>query len=702
LFTPRKNQAYAFQLAERLKNQKVKFHFLGNQAGNFAKYWKPLMANKPDNCIVWGERDDVSDFLKACDVFFFPSKGDRGNKELNPIAIKEAMEYDDLIKVMYNLDVYCNKYNDEQMLVYLTGDIDTDSTNIIKKLNLDVIEEECIILGTYPNIKDRVQWTKDTINSLKPLGRKIILVSHYPVDQDIQHMVDYYIYDGHNPLTHHTYYTRFYNDKPDYFAEININVLKNSNQSLTVLTNMFNGAKAAKELGFKRFFYTTYDVALDPRDIDVVNEAFKTDKKLYAATLPTPQGKGIQTNGIVFDTNFFLKEFDDVRTPEEWNVVCKRRMCENYLEDYLSKVIFSFNPNDVKVITNDKDTMLVHSGLGIASNSEYYSIIPVVGKPNTYMFYFFTYNRDNRVIYVAIGDTVWKRIIPSKLHEWAYQFEFKGDPIDVRMDFYDEDVCYKVEEFKLNKENIKLYNNTGKFRWKKAERPKIKLVHIQTTLNDEREQASRTSLEQVKDYGWEYKLHINEPYKSLPPSYNCIRPNCVSMELFNKQQVQQYGTALTPAHYGCYDAFKSAILSEFHNCDYLIVCEGDCIIETSIEEFIKTVEDCANHLVENGIEYMSFGDKNTLEHGWPQSPMVKDVNDKMYLTNHIIGLQCIMFPAHIAPWLKETLRTHKWDAADMYFNEIFAKNKMGIVKKRLTTQADGFSLIDNTQKTFRK
>jgi hypothetical protein len=702
LFTPRKNQAYAFQLAERLKNQKVKFHFLGNQAGNFAKYWKPLMANKPDNCIVWGERDDVSDFLKACDVFFFPSKGDRGNKELNPIAIKEAMEYDDLIKVMYNLDVYCNKYNDEQMLVYLTGDIDTDSTNIIKKLNLDVIEEECIILGTYPNIKDRVQWTKDTINSLKPLGRKIILVSHYPVDQDIQHMVDYYIYDGHNPLTHHTYYTRFYNDKPDYFAEININVLKNSNQSLTVLTNMFNGAKAAKELGFKRFFYTTYDVALDPRDIDVVNEAFKTDKKLYAATLPTPQGKGIQTNGIVFDTNFFLKEFDDVRTPEEWNVVCKRRMCENYLEDYLSKVIFSFNPNDVKVITNDKDTMLVHSGLGIASNSEYYSIIPVVGKPNTYMFYFFTYNRDNRVIYVAIGDTVWKRIIPSKLHEWAYQFEFKGDPIDVRMDFYDEDVCYKVEEFKLNKENIKLYNNTGKFRWKKAERPKIKLVHIQTTLNDEREQASRTSLEQVKDYGWEYKLHINEPYKSLPPSYNCIRPNCVSMELFNKQQVQQHGTALTPAHYGCYDAFKSAILSEFHNCDYLIVCEGDCIIETSIEEFIKTVEDCANHLVENGIDYMSFGDKNTLEHGWPQSPMVKDVNDKMYLTNHIIGLQCIMFPAHIAPWLKETLRTHKWDAADMYFNNIFAKNKMGIVKKRLTTQADGFSLIDNTQKTFRK
>ena len=702
LFTPRKNQAYAFELANHLKNHKVKFHFIGNQAGNFEFYWKPLMANKPDNCVVWGERDDVSDFLKACDVFLFPSKGDRGNKELNPIAIKEAMEYDDLIKVMYNLDVYCNKYNDAENMVYLTGDIGSDTTNIIKKLNLDVLEEECIILGTYPNIKDRVQWTKDTILSLKPLGRKIILVSHYPVDQDIQRMVDYYIYDKHNPLTHHSYYTRFYHDTPEYFAEININGLKDSNQSLTVLVNMFNAAKVAKELGFKRFFYTTYDVTLDPRDIPAVNEAFKTDKKLYAATLPTPQLLGIQTNGIMFDTDFFLKEFDDVRTAEEWNAVCEKRGCENYLEDYLSKVIFSFNPNDIQLVTNNESTILINSGLGVASNSEYYSIIPVVGKPNMYVFYFFTYNRDFRNIYVSIADYMWKRIIPAKNHELLYQFEFKGEPINVRMDFYDGDITYKVEEFIINKDTLPLYKNTGKFEWKKKDRPKIKLVHIQTTLNDEREQASRDSLIEVINHGWEYKLQLNEPYKSLPPKYNCIRPSCVSMELFNEQQVQQYGTALTPAHYGCYQAFRDAILSEFHSCDFLIVCEGDCIIETDIHFFVQKVEQCAHLLGPNNIEFMSFGDKDTLEYGWPQSPVIKDVNDDMYVTNHIIGLQCIMFPAHVAPWLKDTLRTHKWDAADMYFNNIFAGDKMGIVKKRLTTQADGFSLIDNMQKTFRK
>ena len=699
LFTPRKNQAYAFELAKAMKNHKVIFHFLGNQADNFKSYWEPLMQDKPDNCMVWGERDDVHNFLEASDVFFFPSKGDRGNKELNPIAIKEAMEYDDLVKAMYNLDVYCNKYNDAENIVYLTGDIGSDATNLIEKLNLDTANDEVIILGTYPNLKERVRLTKETINSLKPLGRKIILVSHYPVDTDIQNMVDHYIYDSRNPLTHHSYYTRFYNDTPNYFAEININGLKDTNQTPPVLTNIFNGAKLAKDLGFKRFFYTTYDVILDQRDIPTINKAFKTAKKLYVATLPTPQGKGIQTNGMMFDTEFFLKEFDDVYTAEDFNNVCRKRRCENYLEDYLSKVIFSFNPNDVYVETNTNETLLVHSGLGTSSNSEYYSILPVVGKPNKYIFYFFTYNIDGRNVDVSIDDMTFKIDI-SKTREFKREFEYTGKN-NIMLKFYDGDYIYKSEVFEMNQHTIDKYKYTGKFEWKN-ERPKIKLVHIQTTLNDEREQQSRASLERVKDYGWEYIIQFNEPYKSLPPKHNCLRPDCVSMELFTEQQVQQYGTALTPAHYGCYEAFKNAILTEFDDCDFLMVCEGDCIIETDVESFVSTVERCSKQMVPNNINYMSFGDANTLEHGWPQSPIVKDVNPEMYVTNHIIGLQSIMFPKEVAKFLKNNLRTYKWDAADMYFNSIFAGPQMGIVKTRLTTQADGFSLIDNTNKTFRK
>jgi hypothetical protein len=63
-----------------------------------------------------------------------------------------------------------------------------------------------------------------------------------------------------------------------------------------------------------------------------------------------------------------------------------------------------------------------------------------------------------------------------------------------------------------------------------------------------------------------------------------------------------------------------------------------------------------------------------------------------------------MFPSCVANYLKEQFRTHKWDASDYFFNTVMGNSswKMGIVHNRLTTQADGFSLIDQTNKTFIK
>jgi hypothetical protein len=101
---------------------------------------------------------------------------------------------------------------------------------------------------------------------------------------------------------------------------------------------------------------------------------------------------------------------------------------------------------------------------------------------------------------------------------------------------------------------------------------------------------------------------------------------------------------------------------------------------------------------------MSYGDKATLEHGWLQSPVVREIpnQDLIYITNHIIGIQCIMFPIEIKKWLKEKLRTEKFDAADIFFNSVFVNStySMAIVHKRLTSQFDGFSTIDRTYKKF--
>lgn len=720
LFTERKNQGYAFAIAEKLTEYNVLFHFIGNQAENFSSYWKPLMDKKPINCIIHGEKSNVEDYIKAADLFLFPSKGDRNNKELNPLVIKEAQKYPALPKLMFNLDVYLNKYNNQEDFHFLTGNLEEDASKVIeitkakKKTNPT---DEAIIIGTFPNLKKREQLTIDCINSLKPLNRKIILVSHYPVSEEIQSMVDYYIFDKENPLTHHSYYTRFYNITDEYHAEININGLKDSNQSFTVYTNLYNAMAFANKMGFTSAFYTTYDVVVHPDDLKAIEESFWSIKQgyvsAYLSTLNTPFGKGIQTTAMTFYTDYYLDSFPKLESAEEYNQLCKSLGAENFLEDFLMKSVLQWHESNYTLEDYPEETFLRKSGLGVSSNSEYYSILPIKGEPNKFMLYFFTYNIDNRVIGVTVrnkGGLIFNLIQVSKQREYKHELVYDGSEIVVEMNFEDTDAerVYKKEKFLINNETIEKYQSTGFFEWKKKPeptKPKIKLVHLQTTINDEREQKSREQLEKVQIHNWSYIHYANEPYKELPPIHNCERPQAVSLHLFDEETIKERGTALTPAHYGCYKAFYHGIQENIDSeTDFLIVCEGDCKLEVPLEEFVQKVESVCETIKNTNIGYVSFGDKATLEHGWLQSPIVEEIpnQDLIYITDHIIGLQCIMFPKKVLPWLSAKLIVEKWDAADMLFNKIFygSEHKMAIVKERLTTQFDGYSLIDQTEKKF--
>lgn len=711
LFTPRKNQAYAIQMAKLLSNSDIQFHFLGNQADNFKEYWKPLMDTLPNNCITWGERGDVDTFLRASDLFLFPSKGFSYNKELNPIVIKEASKYLTLPKLMFNLEVYMNKYNTPDFN-FLTGNVEDDAITLCKLCDghSDLINtDELIVIGTYPNLNERKKLTIECISTLKYLRRKIMLVSHYPVSEEIQNMVDYYIFDSHNPLTFHSYYTKFFNYSKEYDAEININGLKYSNQSFAVLTNLFNAFKSAKNLGFKKLFYITYDVVVKSEDFKAIEKSFKSINdvnKAYLSYLKTPFGYGLQTTAMTFEVDTFLDKFDDFRNADDYNSACERMPAHNFLEDYMYKLIQKrFANGTYTAVINDKETFLEESGVGVSSNSEYYSIIPISECDNKFMFYFYTYNVDNRKVFINITksqQTITHIIQINKSREFKTGIDFDGEQIDVELNFFDGENLYKSEKYSINESNISTYKNTGIFKWKT--RPKIKVLHLQTNLNLTKEISSRNQLSSLTKYGWNYVLHQNVPYDSLPPKFNCLRPECVSLTLFDEHKVNELGTALTPAHYGCYESFKLGILSELtDDIDFIIVCEGDCKIDMDINLFVSKVEDACKVVKDNNIGYMSFGDTHTLEHGWLQSPIIENIDKSdVFITNHIIGLQCIMFPKSVKDWLFEKLRNAPWDGADMYFNTIFKNSpyKMGIVAKRYTTQFDGYSLIDQQEKKF--
>lgn len=128
LFSEGKNQSEIFDVARLLEKYKIKFHFIGNQAGNFEEYWGPLMKFKPSNCVVWGERTDTDKFYKASDLFYFSSK-----LELNPLSIKEALSYG-LPSLFRKLHTYLDTYDGNELVTYIDDDIHKTKNLLLEKL----------------------------------------------------------------------------------------------------------------------------------------------------------------------------------------------------------------------------------------------------------------------------------------------------------------------------------------------------------------------------------------------------------------------------------------------------------------------------------------------------------------------------------------------------------------------------------------
>jgi autotransporter strand-loop-strand O-heptosyltransferase len=131
LWTSGKNQKEGVEIARLLEksNPEIQFHFIGNQAPNFKEYWEPIMKNLPSNVTIWGERSDISTFMKASDVFMFNSTW-----ECNPLVLRESASYG--LKILArNLPQYMDMFTP-----YITPI--NDDINETKELLLSLINEE--------------------------------------------------------------------------------------------------------------------------------------------------------------------------------------------------------------------------------------------------------------------------------------------------------------------------------------------------------------------------------------------------------------------------------------------------------------------------------------------------------------------------------------------------------------------------------
>ena len=304
LWTPGKNQAEGLKIAK--KYPKMQFHFVGNQAGNFMDYWKPLMNNLPPNVKVWGERKDIDSFMQAADIFMFNSTW-----ECNPLVLREAIGYglpiiarnlpqymnmfseclNPIDSDLFNLDTYNYNYNNDSSVFAIRHDagykqildlpIKKQKINIIqhfvdqpfleiKGVNLlDKKDNEAVsIILAHPNNDFRKQLLKNCINRL---NTDIILSANYPIEEDTQSLCDYVIYTKENPLLYKNefekYNVAFYhfhtNEKGEKVYE-----LFEKEHGYCVYTLMRNGVEYAKKLGYKKVNIINYDYEITKNTIN--------------------------------------------------------------------------------------------------------------------------------------------------------------------------------------------------------------------------------------------------------------------------------------------------------------------------------------------------------------------------------------------------------------------------------------------------
>jgi hypothetical protein len=218
---------------------------------------------------------------------------------------------------------------------------------------------------------------------------------------------------------------------------------------------------------------------------------------------------------------------------------------------------------------------------------------------------------------------------------------------------------------------------------------RAKIVHIVSEIaSSEMEKKSIESVSQLCSANVDYTVHYNPPTTVLP-SVSPLKPN----------------EKLRPGHFGCFEAFRKAIAEDFTDeYDYVIVCERDCLLEKPPTDVLDLLERTFQVMEKENVEYFSFGDTVDLDHGYPQSEKIRELPGGFaYLTDKIIGLQFIIFSKPGRDFLREKFKERGWYGMDIWLNIVFeeAGKYMGILNERVTTQMEGYSLIDQKDKIFK-
>ena len=681
LFTSRKNQKEFFEYARSLPE--YEFHSVGNQADNFKWYWEPLMKDKPDNLTWWDERTDVESFYQSMDLFLFTSRGSENDKETMPLVIREALSYQ-IPQLLYNLEVYQNYFNDYNSINYLDFNNFENNVKMIREHFNNINKDEIFIISTYPNSRSVIETTKRCINSIKSISnRKVILTSHIPIPEELSKLVDYTINDNNNILTKHSYYCNYFNSTPE--TEVQINLRSNENDVYhgpSCYSNYHNGAALANNLGFEKVFFLNYDYILyDTVGIDKISEILNK-KEAYLGKFKSLEGDTLYTYFLGINSNFYLNTIPKISNAKDYELLRNQWGSESNGYENMMYHAFKNIPNiyyeDDATFNKLVEDSFIHEDF---SRVEYYTVLPTNIENQISPYIRISNAKESKTIQISLlegnKETILDTInIQQKIDYYKLTPYIKGSKIK----FLITDTSGIVETKILSTDNLE---NNGILKLKEdklqnTNPQKVKIFHLLTQPDEEREQLSIESISKLGDYpDVEYTQIINEPYTELPPKENCLRPDDIQMEPGHYK--------LSPGHYGCYKAHADAILScpKEENTVYLFF-ECDAILMGSTNEFIIKLKEAINISKEYNYTFFHFGDHYEVFNEYKTH-----IDGGMFTETH-----AYLIMGSKIDRVHNVINNGKWDVTDLWITNNFNNEPKGFFKSPITFQAEGYSYIE--------
>ncbi len=306
------------------------------------------------------------------------------------------------------------------------------------------IDQEVIIVSTYPTQQSVIDTTKECIESFKKTGRKIILTSHAPIPLELQELADYCIYDKNNLLTKHDFYHHSWVD----YGHFKVTTLLQGEDNdiyhgPAVYTNYYNAASLASSLGFKKLYFINYDFSLlNPDFINDISIKLNS-KKAYVDERLYPEGMVSSTFFFGIQTNFFFETHKLISTAAEYDNL--KNGVGSLSNGYENIFYFTLQPyrNQIHVESTENWDKLIEENFihKNFSRVEYTTVLPTNLENHFAIYYQNSNETDDRILIVDAfeedNEIFTETVNITGKFAWYRLYPFIGNTITINFSFYD-------------------------------------------------------------------------------------------------------------------------------------------------------------------------------------------------------------------------------------------------------------------------